>query len=180
MIDLKIPRIHEPEYDDPKEVYAFFGLAAFYAQCFEQSMILLLLAVNLRRPKALQSKGRDELLKWFDKKSLGALITELKKVANVEVTLQKRLEDLLEKRNFLMHHFFPKNSMKTATDQGRRDVLDELRSLAQTFQDGDHLLVSIYEPLWEKMGMTQEMIEHGLRQIMAGEELTPPPGLSAR
>jgi hypothetical protein len=40
-MDHELPRIHEPEYDDPKEPYAFFGLAAYYAQCFEQILIHL-------------------------------------------------------------------------------------------------------------------------------------------
>ena len=47
-------------------------------------------------------------------------------------------------------------------------MLDELRALAQAFQDGDRILVKIYEPLWHKLGVTEEMARREFEKLKAG------------
>ena len=67
-----------------------------------------------------------------------------------------------------MHHFFKRNADKWFSDSKRRAMLIELRTLAQDFEDGDRILVSIYEPLWHKLGLTQEMAQREFEKLVAG------------
>ena len=39
--------VPEPEYDDPKEVYAFFGLAAYWIQLLEQGILNLWVGLRI-------------------------------------------------------------------------------------------------------------------------------------
>jgi hypothetical protein len=156
-----------PEYDDPKEPYAFFGLAAFWAQCFEQSLILLITASKILHRTKTKEKTVDEIFVNLDKKTLGNLIRELSEFVNFEVD-RGSLTALLSKRNYLMHHFWSENSDKCMADVSRRGVIDELRDLAQAFQDGDRELVNIYEPLWTKLGISEEIVQRELDRLRAG------------
>lgn len=165
MIESKIPRIHEPDYDDPKEPYAFFGLAAYYAQCFEQSIILLILALNALNAHKMKDTSYDGLLARLDKQTLGQLIRELNTKAKITPQFLAQMDGLLKQRNYLMHHYFERNSTKLMSERGRREMLDELRQIAQAFQDGDHALVRTYEPLWHKLGMTDEVMQRELERM---------------
>ena len=83
-MDQDIPNIDEPDHDDPKEPYAFFGLAAYYVQCFEQI---------------------QEVIHKLDRKTMSTLIQQASKLTKVDDNLAAHFSDLLAKRNYLMHHF---------------------------------------------------------------------------
>ena len=44
-------------------------------------------------------------------------------------------------------------------------MIDELRDLAQAFQDGDHMLTSIYNPLWERLGIDEATVRRELENM---------------
>jgi hypothetical protein len=85
-----IPQIPEPDYEDPKEPYALYGLAAYFVQCFEQSLILLLIALKVTGAKGVKGTTYDETLATLDKETMGTLIKHIKKVAKVEPELLTR------------------------------------------------------------------------------------------
>ena len=159
--------IHEPDYADPKEPYAFFGLAVYFAQCFEQSAIVLLLVLRASGVKGLKGNTYDEVLSALDRETMGGLIRCLKAVVDVGSTLEERMSELLQKRNYLAHHFFERNSLRLLSESGRRAILDELRQIAQAFRDGDRILVGFYEPLFAKFGIEHEEIERELDRMRA-------------
>lgn len=162
-----VPPIPRPDYDDPKEPYALYGLAAYYAQCFEQSLILILVILKAMGVSQMKEANYDDVLTALDKGTMGALIRDLKKVSKVGTRLEVVMRELLTKRNYLMHSFFQKNSEKLLSEQGRRAVLDELREMAQAFQDGDKILTDIYEPLWAKCGISQDMVDQEIQKMRA-------------
>ncbi len=163
-----IPSIDEPDYDDQKEPYALFGLAAYYAQCFEQSLILLIVALKVISPTPFTEASFEEVFDKLDQKAMGGLIQQVSKLTKVDDSLAARLSDLLTKRNYLMHHFFERNADKWFSDARRRAMLDELRALAQAFQDGNHILEELYQPLWHKLGVTEEVVRRELEKLKTG------------
>ncbi len=46
-------------------------------------------------------------------------------------------------------------------------MLGELRSLAQSFQDGEKILVGLYEPLWSKLGLTEDILQKEMEKLKA-------------
>jgi hypothetical protein len=164
------PRIVEdldPDYDDPKEPYAFFGLAAYYAQCLEQSLILIIVALHAVNRKVTTRFTFDEAFARLEKQRLSDLIKQLQTIMTIDDALNDTLYALLTKRNYLMHHFFSDNSAKWFGETSRRAMIDELRDLAQAFQDGDRMVVSLYEPLWAKLGVTEEIVARELQKLKA-------------
>jgi hypothetical protein len=167
-MDHELPRIHEPEYDDPKEPYAFFGLAAYYVQCFEQSLILLIVALEVIHPTPIKKSSFDEVFARLDRKTMGQLLKHASQLTKIDTGLANRFSDLLDDRNYLMHHFFEENAAKWFSKSGRCSMLDELRNLAKKFQDGDRILTGIYEPLWHKLGVTKEIADREYEKLKSG------------
>lgn len=163
-----IPPIFEPDYEDPKEIHAFYGLAAYYAQCVEQSIIILLTTLRAStEANELKGVSYDDVLTMLDKKPMGWLIKLLQKVAPVEPGLQTRLESLLHTRNYLVHRFFVQNSEKLFTKTGRKSAIDELWQIARAFQECDHILVRIYEDIFAKFGYSSEYIDGEVEKMRA-------------
>jgi hypothetical protein len=166
----KAPRIVDvlvPKYEDPKEPYAFFGLAAYYVQCFEQSLILIIVALKATNRIILTTAEMEHAFERLDKQTLGILIKQLRDVMVIDDKFSETLAYLLEKRNYIMHHFFERNSEKWYGDASRRAMIDELRDLAQAFQDGDHMIVDLFKPLWARLGVTEESIQREMQKLMS-------------
>lgn len=152
--------VHEPDYDDPKEPYAFFGLAAYFAQCFDQSLVLLLVAEDFLNHRTPRNRGAlDELFSKLDRKTMGQLIKQARKRIRIDKSIEEMLNEVLDKRNYLMHRFFLVNAEKFFQDETRRQMIDELRDLSATFRAGDEVLKMIYMPLWRQLGLSDAALE---------------------
>lgn len=58
MAHLEVP---VPDYDDPKEVYAFFGLTFYWAQVLEQGLVNLAVALQAKGIPGVTFKDGNEL-----------------------------------------------------------------------------------------------------------------------
>mgnify|MGYP004709204545 CR=1 FL=1 len=87
-----------------KEVFAWYGGAAFAAQCFEVELVTLLLGIRrLNNPK-LSSKDLDSIDIELSKKNLGQLYIELKKHVTISLQFGDLLKTYKDRRNYLVHH----------------------------------------------------------------------------
>ena len=142
-----------------KEVFAWFGGAAYHAQCFEVELqSLLLLTYRLNHPSAPMS-DLDDVDMRLSSKNLGGLLQELGK----RFTLHPEFSDLLntyrEKRNYLMHRFFFDNARKLLSPPGCDEMVDELKDLSQTFQEADAIAQEMSKRLRAMAGWSDEEIE---------------------
>ena len=64
----------EPDLDDPKEVYAFAGLALYEANLLESSLINLTTVLQLERVSAITRQVFDSVYEGFESKTLGQLL----------------------------------------------------------------------------------------------------------
>lgn len=158
-----MPAIPEPNYDDPKEVYAFYGLAMYTAQLVEHSLLNLAAVLQLRA-KVITRDLFDATFYDLDKKTLGKLLTVTGSLMQFSEQTDLILEDVLRKRNYLTHHFFREHAATFLHPHGRRQMSDELRVLIADFQAADRLLTPIYLSLWKRYGVDQAFIE---REIQA-------------
>lgn len=142
-----------------KEVFAWFGGAAYHAQCFEVELqSLLLLTYRLNHRSALVS-DLDDVDMRISKKNLGGLLKELGK----HFTLHQEFSDLLntyrEKRNYLMHRFFFDNARKLLSPPGCDAMVDKLKDLSQAFQEADVIAQEMSKRLRALAGWSEEEIE---------------------
>lgn len=161
---LEIP---EPDFDDPKEVYAFFGLAMYKANLLEASLINLAVVLNLDKVKVITQDIFKATFGEMEAKTLGQLLKATRKLVSLPAELEPVLDEALTKRNFLAHHFFRVNAEEFIHESGKRKMIKELSSMIMQFQHADELLTPVYMSLWIKYGVTEEFIEAELERNYA-------------
>lgn len=159
------PEIPEPDYDDPKELYAFFGLAAYCAQLVEQGLTNLLVGLAIVKKHKPTWGGVSFLYDGADKKTLGRLLRDIGKLIPFKEGLEEELQEVLEKRNYLMHRFFVEHNENLLRKQGRRKMIDELRGIIVAFQAVDPRVDELWLSIWSKYGITEERIERELADL---------------
>jgi len=111
-------------------VFACFGSAAQHAQHLEAALGEFLLVYNKLTKQHLSFRDLNLLDQKLRKQTLGALLREFQKFVTIKSTsVEDFLEAALEKRNFLMHHFFREREQKLAQEQTRMELLQELTTI---------------------------------------------------
>ena len=163
----RIPEIPQPEDYDPKEVYAFFGLASYCAQVLEQGLINMAVAFHLAGTTTLTRELIEQLFETMSAKTFGQLLREARNLVGMPEDLDTRLRKALRKRNRLVHNFFVAHSENFLSQAGRRLMITELREMIGLFSSTDKALDRVYLPLWGRLGITEERIEAELGVIKA-------------
>ncbi len=132
---------------DQYELYAEFGLAADIAQGMETAAgnFLLSYAMAFMDVKDITpevSTWFKEIIEDINSKTFGTLLKHFKKTAMMDDNIISIVNEALEKRNYLTHHFFRFHNFSIHSEEGRREMIGELREiqkkldLAQKVLDG--------------------------------------------
>ena len=157
--------IPEVDSDDPKEVFAFYGLASYLSQVFEQEVILFAVMFRLRDAKGRVSA--DDLFDKLDRQTLGQVLNEARRSARIPDRADALVSEAAAARNRLVHGFFQVNSDLFLSAGGRLSMIQELRSFAAMFQEADASLVAIRLPVANELGLTDEWIAHELEVALS-------------
>ena len=156
-----------PDLDDPKEIYAFAGLALYQANLVEASLINLGAVLKLEKVQAITRQLFDEIFQNLEAKTLGQLLKATRSLTTVSSEVDSVLSKTLEERNFLIHNFFREHAGDIINDKGRVLMIDRLRSMIGLFQQADNLVTPIYLSLWEKYGVDDSFIQHEFAEMEA-------------
>ncbi len=160
------PPIPGPEYDDPKEVYAFFGLTFYCAQVLEQGLVNLAVALKAKGVPGVTFGHVGELYERFGTQTFAQLLGATRKVVDFPAEWERDLMEAVKKRNYLAHRFFVEHSYDHATDQGRRKMIDELREILAFLKKTDRALDDVWHKAWEALGITQEWWDRQARRLI--------------
>ncbi len=156
-----------PEDVGPKEVYAFFGLAAYHAQVLEQGVLNLAVAL------AATGQGRiptsavvESLYERLETRTFGQLLAEARRFVEVTETLDPQLTTALEKRNLLVHRFFALHSENFLSQNGRRQMLTELTEIGLLFKTVTKVVDAVHFSLVARFGLTEELVEQEVRRLI--------------
>lgn len=105
-----------------KEPYAFFGLAAYYAQVLEHSALNLALVLRLPELNLVSKSLFDELYAELTRKTFGHLLKAAQAVAPISDADQRTLDEALELRNILTHHYFREHAEDFVSETGRGEM----------------------------------------------------------
>ena len=155
-----------PDEEQCRDVYANFGVAVYFAQCFEKTVCNLLLFHRVVDQGDVTLENVDELERLIHKKTLGMLLKELK--LNVTFNDSKNTDDFdkaLEKRNFLLHHYFWERTVQTMSSNGRVQILAELDELRVLFQTADGIAKTLVAAARKAAGISPEMVQSELGQM---------------
>jgi len=149
-----------------KEVYAYFGLAMYRAQCVEKSIVQLLIFLDFFKenaPKFSTSEKWEEDFDRFDemlsKKTMGNLLSSIKKLSVLDDDIENTLSLALKKRNWLAHAYFVDHALDFINESGRNKMITELEKVIELFNLVENILQPISSSAALKYGLTDEILE---------------------
>ena len=159
-----------------KEVYAYFGLAMFRAQCVEQSIIQLLIFLVFFKENATKISSIekweldfDNFDKTMSKKTMGHLLGALRDLGVLNEIIESTLSKALIKRNWLAHGYFAHRAIEFLNERGRNQMIDELEGIIELFNLAEDLLQPISNKLALQYGLTNEKLEEIKNEIYPSE-----------
>jgi hypothetical protein len=146
------------EDDQAKEIFAHFGLAAYNSQCLERGLAILLTTVYRDQKHQITQKQYDDLLSSNFRKTLGALVSDLRRKTYVAPTLLTDLEETLELRNQIIHRFFWDHAVDFTQLEGRSRMLTQLQQATSKFDQMNSKLNEIVMDWANKYGIDEEFL----------------------
>ena len=105
------------------------------------------------------------------KKTMGALINEVKTAYSLTETLKDDLNEVLGSRNYIVHRFFKEHIQKFYTDLGKKEMLKAFCDFIDDSKNVDTQLNYYYTHYIERMGATDERIEAIIQEMIDEEKL---------
>ena len=143
-----------PEHELRREIYARFGLAMYYAQMLEFSIVNQLLALGITDGAYNTYEEAEAVVVRL----LGSTLGELNQKLVDEKTDLTHLEDDLRRarrlRNFLAHNYFRERVLAAELPAGRERMLDELAQAASFLQEIGERLNTLTTETYEAQGIT--------------------------
>lgn len=159
--------VPEPQGSDAKEVFAFFGRAAYYAQVLEQELMIFAVMMHLSGQTSITQMAVEALFETFESRTFGQLLREARALTAISSNLEAKLMDALNRRNDLAHRFFARRSEDFISNAGRVEMIEELHQAAVLFEEVNAALTAIREPLSQKLGLSQDLVERELDRMVA-------------
>ena len=153
-----------------RETFARYGLAMYHAQCVEKSLAILVSSVFNKNFLPSAPDRRGEIQDEVFSKTIGKLLTRMRKQISVPPSLDQTLHDAWQKRNWLAHEYFWAGAGELMTTRGRNRLIDELTGLSDFFSKVDAHLVSIYEKWSKRIGLPQTVIDENLKKLIRDNE----------
>jgi hypothetical protein len=136
--------VHDPESDQIRDVYAYYGLAMYMAQNLERGLAMLL-ALEAQE-KGMTSWDFDARLAENYRSTFGDLVSRfLKSPLAPSSGLSAQLQRANEQRNDLAHQYFWDRGIQFASPEGRLAMIAELRQMKAEFECLDDDLQAFQE-----------------------------------
>jgi hypothetical protein len=168
--DCRPTKAPEPDYDDPKEVYAFFGLASYNAQVLERSLVNFAAVLKTANTPGITREMVDDLYDALEPKTFGQLLRVARTTGALLPELEAELERALAERNQLTHHFFWDHAEDFMSNPGRRTMIDRLRPLIELFSSVDKQLESITLDAMRRNGITENVLDKEYAELLQRAE----------
>lgn len=165
-----------------REVFAYYGRAAYAASCVETGLAIALMHVELmsqvhgraRRERKAPSKAEWEAMfdAYMDKHhllTLGTLIDRFKSVHRVYPSLDALLTESLRRRNAIAHEFFRENAVAFAHSAGRSAMIEELDRDHDLFTRTDEAVQAAVAPILPRLGIDPETHQSQIDEISRRE-----------
>jgi hypothetical protein len=156
-----------------KEVYAWFGAAYYFSEVLHRQLANMY-ALRLRMSTDLVVRPRiEEELRRACEMTLGQLIAATQDLVRPERA--DALQEALQRRNFLAHHFWYDQIRLMTSAEGMDTLIAELQEHAEFFQRLDESITADFDHDLPLGGFTEKQIAHALADVMAGKPSDPLP-----
>ncbi len=161
---------YDPESEQIKEVYAWYGLAMFHAQCLEKQLAMVLASKYGPGPTGITRGQFEDLLDSRFSRTLGRLVKETRKLADLSEGEAGQMQAALKKRNWLAHHYFWDRAVDFMSEAGRVSMIEELQEAAHAFHVLDELFTEKTDEWAEAHGVSQEVVNQYLQRLLDHSE----------
>lgn len=152
-----------------KEVFAWFGAAAYQAQCFEVELGILLLFMQLVQNPGVTHTKVEALNTRLTASNLGFLLRELKKGMWLHPDFEGLLDQYRERRNYLMHRFFSEHSFDFVTEAGCRKMISELTELHGILEEADEIAQAMSKRIRQHLNWSEKKLDAFYRATLKRE-----------
>jgi hypothetical protein len=153
-----------------KEVYANFGLAYYLSECIHKELCHIQ-AISFQSASHITRPRIEENLSYTYSLTLGQVKDQLKD--RLPQDLLSKLVFALEQRNFLAHRFWFERAHLMFSHEGLESMIAELESMAKLFSNLDLDLSEYARPKYEKLGLTEEILQQHLKEARDGKPMDP-------
>ena len=162
------------EEEQVRDVYAFYGLAMYWAQCLEQRIFIHLIFLDFF-PNNVNSfknstKWTSDFAAYEEKelgKTMGRLLQKLKDEGQPTKTVNSLLSVARKKRNWLAHSYFSQLSVELTVQTGRSHMITELQAMIEMFRQATTKFDNITTPIARRYGYTEEMEAKAMVELLA-------------
>jgi hypothetical protein len=159
--------IPSPESSDPKEVYAFFGLAAYWAQVLEREVINFTVAVHMETKSHLSRVVVEDLWRHFEVKTFGTVLRAARRITSIPPEMDGLLGTALAMRNHLVHGFFWERAEWFLSDVGRTRMMVDLQDHMKVFKRANDELEPLTLRLLGQFDVSREILDRHLQEMLA-------------
>jgi hypothetical protein len=161
----------EDEDGKHKLVYAYFGLAIYYGQSIEVTFSIMLWTDRIFKKRAKTNKEVNEIIDFLEnsKKTMGNLINEVKQNYNIPKPLIDKFDNLLNRRNYLIHKNFKLHIEKFYSEIGQLEMIKYFCDFVDEIEEVDKELNNYYSKYTSKLGLTDERINEIMNEIKIQE-----------
>jgi hypothetical protein len=167
--------LHEaPGNELVKEVYARFGLAYYHSECLHKTLCHIYVMASFQDIKDVTRPRVEEKLAYAYSLTLGQIRDEVKEL--IPEKLLSHLDEGIERRNFLAHHFWFERVHLMFSTNGLNLILQELDEYSSLFQRLDEIASEHLEThTTKKFGLTDEILQDCLDEVISGKPMEPLP-----
>ena len=145
-----------------REVFAYYGLAMYHAQCMERQLAMILATRYGPDPTEVTRIEFDKLLEDLFSQTLGQLVSDIRELSALNKDEESQLTSGLEKRNWLAHRFFWDRAEVFLSEHGRASMIDEIQDAMSHFVAVDRFLTAKTLQWGESFGITQQAVDREL------------------
>jgi hypothetical protein len=154
---------HEPLR---KEVFAWYGAAAYYAQCVEVELIIARLFLARLHTPQLSDAEWENISR--EKRTMGGLLKLLSSELQLEDSETALLTACLEDRNFLAHDYWYRRSSLLVTPDGCQRAVSELQEICERLKQGNMVTERIAKRIRARLGISEEMVHKLQTEFLDG------------
>lgn len=107
----------------------------------------------------------------LNRKTLGAMFREIRKIAKIDQELLTIMDKALERRNYLTHNFFRSHNFAIQTKAGWADMISELKDIAGDIRYGLAVISTMTNALNELGGHTAKLERLNKKYIRHGKRI---------
>lgn len=160
--------------EDQYELYAEFGIAAEKAQVLEVAagnvgLMFVSLFLNGDQISDEQREQFRFLVDDVNRKTLGALLRIVKSLGTFDESILDAVDEALEQRNYLTHHFFRHQNFAILSEAGRKIMIKEVREIQRKLDLAHamlHGVSSTLEAIADRPGLSTAVTERLLKEGM--------------